>query len=77
MGALRKSVRDLVATFVEENTECSMINYVKDHVFGKEDGLPLVPKTNHILAACFDIPCPPPERYTALLSFVDEFSFHP
>ena len=37
MGALRKSVRDMVAEFVEENTECPMINYVKEHVFGIED----------------------------------------
>ena len=55
MGALRKSVRDLVAAFVEEETECTMINYVKEHVFGMPDGLPLVLKT---LAACFEIPCP-------------------
>jgi hypothetical protein len=30
MGAFRKTVRDIVAEFVEEDTECPMINYVKD-----------------------------------------------
>lgn len=59
MGALSKSVRDLVAAFVEEETECTMINYVKEHVFGMPDGLPLMPKTHHVLAQCFRIPCPP------------------
>ena len=54
MGALRKSVRDLVAAFVEEETECTMINYVKEHVFGMPDGLPLMPKTHHVLAKCFE-----------------------
>jgi hypothetical protein len=59
IGALRKSVRDLVAAFVEEETECILISYVKEHVFSMEGRLPLVPKTHHILAKCFEIPCPP------------------
>ncbi len=46
MGALRKCVKDLVAEFVEEHTDRPMINYVKDHVFGKVNGLPLVPRTH-------------------------------
>ena len=75
MGALRKSVRDLVAEFVEEDTFCPMINYVKEHVFGKVDGLPLVPRTHHILAVCYEHPCPPLKG--TLLSFVDEFPPHP
>jgi hypothetical protein len=67
MGAMRKSVRDMVAEFVEENTECPMINYAKEHVFGKMDGLPLVPRNHHVLSVCYEHPRPPPERYNALL----------
>ena len=72
MGALRKSMRDLVAVFVEEDTFCPMINYVKEHVFGKVDRLPLVPRTHHALSACYEHPCPPLKG--TLLSFVAEFS---
>ena len=68
MGALRKSVRDLVAEFVEEFSTCPKINYVKDHVFGKAGGLPLVPRTHNILTACFQHPCPPLKG--TLLTFV-------
>ena len=73
MGALRKSVRDfkLVAEFVENHTVCPMINYVKENVFGRSGGLPLVPRTHHVLGTCFDHPCPPLKG--TLLSFVNEF----
>jgi hypothetical protein len=69
MGAFRKSVRDIVAEFVEEDTECPMINYVKEHVFGKVNGLPLVPRNHHCLLLCYEHPCPPLKG--TMLSFVD------
>ncbi len=69
------SVRDMAAEFVEENTEFPMINYVKEHVFGKADGLPLVPRNHHVLAVCY-------QHTSTLLSslkfkFVDEFRVPP
>ena len=73
MGALRKSVRDLVAEFVENHTVCPMINYVKENLFGRSGGLPLVPRTHHVLGTCFDHPCPPLKG--TLLSFMNKF--HP
>ena len=69
MGAFRKTVRDIVAEFVEEDTECPMINYVKEHVFGKVNGLPLVPRNHHCLLLCYQHPCPPLKG--TMLSFVD------
>ena len=33
MGALRKSVKDLIVEFVENHTVCPMINYVKENVW--------------------------------------------
>ena len=71
MGALHKSVGDLVAKFVENHTVCPMINYVKENVFGRPDGFLLVPRNHHVLGTCFDHPCPPLKG--TLLSFVNEF----
>ena len=70
MGGLRLRMRNLVAEFVEEDTTCPMINYVKEHVFGVEGGMPLVPRGHHVLNACFEHPCP--SMKGTLLSFVKE-----
>lgn len=70
MGAFRKSMRDLVADFWEDDINDPEIDWVKQHVFGVEAGLPLMMKTHHHLAACFDVPCP--SANGTLISFVNE-----
>ena len=71
MGAIRKSMRDLVAEFWESELSNPEIDFVKEHVFGVEAGLPLMVKGHHHLAACFRVPCPSAKG--TLISFVNEF----
>ena len=72
LTGLRKNVRDLVANFFERDVDDPIIGYVKEHVFGVEPDMPLLPRNHNILATCFDYPCP--SWKGTLLSFVNESS---
>jgi hypothetical protein len=69
---LRKNVRDMVVKFFEYNVDDPMIGFVKEHVFGREPEIPLLPRNHNVLARCFDLPCPTWKGL--LLSFVNESS---
>jgi hypothetical protein len=76
LGALRKTVRDMVAKIFEADVCVTdpMIDFVKEHVFGREAlaGLSLISRHDNMLSDCFDHPCP--SRKGTLLSFVNETS---
>ena len=72
LTGLRKNVRDLVAKFFENDVDDPMIEYVKEHVFGRDPEFPLLAKNHHQLGRCFDLPCP--SWKGTLLSFVNESS---
>ena len=42
LGAFRKDMRDLVASFFEDTNNCSVLTYVKFHVFEKPGGAPIM-----------------------------------
>ncbi len=44
LGALRKNLRDMVAKFFEANVTNPMIDFIKEHVFGSEADIPLMPR---------------------------------
>jgi hypothetical protein len=72
LGALRKTVRDMVAKFFETNATDPMIDFVKEHVSDRHPDIPLLTRHHNILARCFDHPCP--SWKGTLLSFVNESS---
>ncbi len=74
MTGLRKNVRDMVVKFFEYNVDDPMIGFVKEHVFGRDPDIPLLPRNHNVLARCFDLPSP--SWKGSLLSFVNESS-HP
>ncbi len=72
LTALRKNVRDMVVKFFENNVDDPMIEFIKEHVFGREPDIPLMPRFHNVLARCFEYPCP--SWKGTLLSFVNESS---
>jgi hypothetical protein len=70
LTGLRKNVRDLVAKFFENDVDDPMIGFVKEHVFGRDPDIPLLPRNHNILAPCFDLPCP--SWKGSLFSFVND-----
>ncbi len=65
-------MRDMVVKFFEYKVNDPMIGFVKEHVFGVEPDLPLMPRNHNVLARCFDLPCP--SWKGSLLFFVNESS---
>jgi hypothetical protein len=74
LTGLRKNVRDMVVKFFEYNVDDPMIEFVKEHVFGRDPKLPLLSKTHHELGTCFDVPCPSWKGTLLFFKFVNESS---